>query len=88
MAQAKNADEQAAADKAKADKVDPQDGADQAAEQVETAVAQEQEQGFRGVEVDQTPNEAYTVTGDHASTPEAQADPVAARHEATNPELR
>ena len=33
------------------------------AEQVDEALAEEQEQGFRGTKVDPEPNESYTVKG-------------------------
>jgi hypothetical protein len=62
--------------------------AKEATKQVDEVVEEEHDKGFRGTEVDMTPNEHYTVTGDASQTPEAQEDPVAARHEATNPELR
>lgn len=61
--------------------------AEKANEKVQSAVDKETEQGFRGTEVDTTPNENYTATGDHSKTPEAQADPVLARREAAS-ELR
>lgn len=35
----------------------------------------EQEQGFRGVEVDQTPNSAYTVQGVTSGEPTPETDP-------------
>lgn len=56
-----------------------------AEKQVQKAVNEETEQGFRGVETDKTPNEAYTVAGQlkGAEVPEAAADPVAARREAS-----
>lgn len=53
--------------------------ADQAvAGQVQDAVDRETEQGFRGVEVDPTPNEAYTVAGQAAGQPTPETDPDAA----------
>lgn len=57
-----------------------------AEDQVQAAVDAETEQGFRGVEVDQTPNHAYTMAGVMAGepVPEAASDPVAARREASN----
>lgn len=57
-----------------------------AEEQVQEVVDEETEQGFRGVEVDSTPNENYTVAGvvEGKPVPEAEADPVAARREASN----
>lgn len=67
-------------------KNDADKGVKDAAEQVKTVADQEAEQGFRGVEVDGTPNENYTVAGVIAGkpVPEAAADPVAARREASN----
>lgn len=58
----------------------------EAESQVQDAVDEETEQGFRGVEVDTTPNHAYTVAGVVAGepVPEAAADPVAARREASS----
>lgn len=51
------------------------------ADQVQEKVDQELKQGFRGVEVDSTPNEAYTVAGVTSGMPtpetdEAQAEQV------------
>jgi hypothetical protein len=42
----------------------------------ETILNKEQEQGFRGVEVDPTPNENYTIAGvtNGAPTPETDAE--------------
>jgi hypothetical protein len=59
-------------------------GVSDTAEKVQAAVDTETEQGFRGVEVDPTPNSAYTVQGVTAGapTPEtdvAQADEAARR---------
>jgi hypothetical protein len=67
----------------------PKDVAE-AADEVQKVVDQETEQGFRGVEVDMTPNENYTVEGVLAGkdVPEAHADKVAASREATNPDVR
>lgn len=42
-----------------------------------TIATQEWEQGFRGVEVDKTPNEAYSVAGVTSSTEAADADNAA-----------
>ncbi len=52
---------------------------------VQAAVDAETEQGYRGSVVDQTPNHAYTVTGQLAGepVPEAAADPTAARKAAS-----
>jgi hypothetical protein len=69
---------------------DPEKAADAANQQVQEAVNDETEKGFRGVEADQTPNENYTVQGvaSGADVPEAAADPSVARREAFNPDLR
>jgi hypothetical protein len=47
---------------------------DAASTAVQDHIAKEQAQGYRGVEVDQTPNEAYTVAGvlKDMPTPETQ----------------
>jgi hypothetical protein len=47
---------------------------DAGASQVDEAVAQEQEQGFRGTKVDPTPNENYTVAGVTAGKPTPETD--------------
>lgn len=51
-------------------------GVQDVAEKVQENVDTETEQGFRGVEVDSTPNENYTVAGvtKGAPTPETDAD--------------
>lgn len=61
--------------------------ADGAAAQVQSAVDEETEQGFRGVEVDKVDNHAYTVAGVTAGewVPEMEADPVQARRDAAKP---
>ena len=62
-----------------------QDDSEKAAEQVQEQVDAENAKGLSGVEVDQTPNENYTVAGVTSGkpVPEAEADPVAARREAS-----
>ena len=52
--------------------------------QVQEAVDQENEQGFRGVEVDPTPNENYTVSGvvEGAPTPETDSETAKTAREA------
>lgn len=45
-----------------------------AAKEVQTAMDKETEQGFRGVEVDDTPNSAYTVAGVVAGEPTPETD--------------
>jgi hypothetical protein len=52
--------------------------ADPGLQEVQDRVAKEQEQGFRGIEVDQTPNSAYTVDGvtSGAETPETTKEPA------------
>lgn len=46
--------------------------------QVQAAVDVETEQGFRGVEVDPTPNENYTVAGVTSGAPTPETDAEAA----------
>lgn len=46
--------------------------------QVQDAVDQETEQGFRGVEVDPTPNENYTLAGQNAGKPTPETSDRAA----------
>lgn len=46
---------------------------------IEKAVDKETEQGFRGVDVDPTPNEHYTVAGVTAGKPTPETDPEAAK---------
>jgi hypothetical protein len=48
------------------------------ADQVQNAVDKETEQGFRGVEVDPTPNENYTLAGQNAGLPVPETDEDAA----------
>lgn len=52
--------------------------------QVQEIVDREQEQGFRGIEVDPTPNEAYTLAGQNAgaATPETDDDAAATARQA------
>lgn len=45
------------------------------AAEVQRRVDQENEQGFRGIEVDPTPNENYTVAGVTAGKPTPETDP-------------
>jgi len=56
------------------------------AAEVQKVVDKETEQGFRGIKVDQTDDHAYTVAGVVAGedVPEAAADPVQARRDASN----
>jgi hypothetical protein len=67
---------------------DAEQQVEQATQQVDEAVQSETDQGYRGVKIDQTPDEHYTVEGVTSGkpTPEMAADPVAARREATNPD--
>jgi hypothetical protein len=84
-AQAEDKQERSAArDEAKTDRK-----AEQAERKVQRSMDKETEQGFVGVEVDMTPNENYTVQGvvEGKPVPEAEADPVAARRDASNPEV-
>lgn len=47
--------------------------------QVQDAVDHETEQGFRGIEVDPTPNENYTVAGVTSGAPTPETDSKQAR---------
>lgn len=49
------------------------------ADQVQEAVDQETERGFRGIEVDPTPNENYTVAGVTSGAPTPETDDEQAR---------
>jgi hypothetical protein len=55
-------------------------GDDAGQKQVQSAMDQEQEQGFRGIKVDPTPDSHYTVEGVTSGkpTPETDADAAAA----------
>jgi len=59
----------------------------EALKEVQGVLDEEQGQGFRGTEVDMTPNENYTVAGvtSGADVPEAHANKRTAQAEATNP---
>lgn len=61
----------------------PSDQADQTgdagASEVQEKVDAENEQGFRGVKVDPTPNEAYTLQGVTSGAPTPETDPAAAK---------
>lgn len=50
---------------------------DLGADQVQEKVDEENEQGFRGTEVDPTPNENYTVAGVTSEKPTPETDPKA-----------
>lgn len=50
----------------------------QVADQVAENLAQETEQGFRGIEVDPTPNENYTLAGQNAGAPTPETDEATA----------
>lgn len=52
---------------------------DAASKQVQERMDQETEQGFRGVEVDPTPNENYTLAGQNAGAPTPETDDKLAR---------
>lgn len=47
---------------------------DLGADEVQAKVDEEQEQGFRGTEVDKTPNENYTVAGVLANKPTPETE--------------
>jgi hypothetical protein len=52
---------------------------DAAQQEVQKAVDKAEERGLRGVEVDPTPNENYTVAGVLAGAPTPETDPDHAR---------
>ena len=52
---------------------------DAGTQQVQDALTQEQEQGYRGAKVDPTPNSAYSVAGVTSGEPTPETDPVAAK---------
>lgn len=52
---------------------------DSVTEEVQKKVDDETEKGFRGTEVDSTPNENYTVEGVLAGAPTPETDPDHAR---------
>lgn len=54
---------------------DPEKGAEKASDQVQEVVDEETEQGYRGTEVDPTPNHAYTVDGVTSGEPTPETDP-------------
>lgn len=49
------------------------------ADQIQKVVDRESEQGFRGIEVDPTPNENYTVAGVTSGAPTPETDDQQAR---------
>ncbi|MCY0928309.1 hypothetical protein OTB20_19330 [Streptomyces sp. H27-H1] len=53
--------------------------ADAAAAEIQKVVDEAEERGFLGVEVDQTPNENYTVAGVLAGKPTPETNPEHAR---------
>lgn len=61
-----------------ADKKDDKPERDDAAKAADQAKSVEDEQGFRGLEVDPTPNENYTVAGVLAGKPTPETDDAAA----------
>jgi hypothetical protein len=63
-----------AGQKAKADAID----GDRSTAEVQEKVDAEQAQGFRGIEVDPTPNENYTVAGVTSGAPTPETDDGAA----------
>jgi hypothetical protein len=50
------------------------DGASAGQDQVDEQLAREQEQGYRGMKVDPTPDAAYTVAGVTAGMPTPETD--------------
>jgi hypothetical protein len=76
-------------DEGKQAKADAEAAAKDLTAPADEAIAKETEQGFRGIEVDVTPNENYTVGGvvEGKPTPETDAD-AAAKAKAHTDELR
>ena len=66
------------AKKSESKKAEPDTSPERANERVQEVVEGEQEQGFRGVEVDPTDNHAYTVEGVTSGEPTPETDPKAA----------
>jgi hypothetical protein len=56
-------------------KSDAEQADSEVSDQVQEKVDQETEQGFRGIEVDPTPNENYTVEGVTSGAPTPETDP-------------
>lgn len=77
--QKKAAPEKVSAQSASNDAAQTGGDAAQDAAEVQANVDVETEQGFRGVEVDPTPNEAYTLAGQNAGAPTPETDEAAAK---------
>lgn len=60
-------------------KADAEKADDAVSRQVSANIEKELEQGFRGTEVDPTPNENYTLRGVVAGKPTPETDPKAAK---------
>lgn len=73
--QAAQAAEAKAAEAARQDQGLPSAQADAGADQVQAKVNAEEEQGYRGVAPDPTPNEHYTVKGVTSGKPTPETDP-------------
>jgi hypothetical protein len=71
--------EQKKAAPVKASAKDTGNDAAQDAAEVQANVDVETEQGFRGVEVDPTPNENYTLAGQNAGAPVPETDEATAK---------
>lgn len=86
---AEKKDDNAANENPQAGKNEATKEVSEATDQAQSVVDQETKQGFRGTEVDLTPNENYTVKGvtSGADVPEAAANKAEAIREATNPEV-
>jgi hypothetical protein len=65
-------------DPAEQAKADAEAADSEVAAQVQAVVDAETEQGFRGIEVDPTPNENYTLAGQAAGAPTPETDAGAA----------
>jgi hypothetical protein len=76
--QTEQTDRNQAADDTSSQQDDSGQGAQEATEKVAANMEQELEQGFRGQEVDPTPNENYTLAGQNAGAPVPETDEDAA----------
>lgn len=68
-------DEPKSSDEARHEKSKDEAKVTDATDQVDAAVAEENDKGFRGVEADETPTENYTVEGVLAGKPTPETDP-------------
>lgn len=75
-----------AKDKVEDQAPEPRPAGDGGVDEVQANVDEELDRGFRGLEVDPTPNENYTVQGVTSGAPTPETDPAFA--ESNRPALR